>query len=505
MRDSNSKKKLIERKENAHGQYRVERQRKSGKLTAWERINLLIDSGTFVETNMFVLHRCSYFGMDARRSEGDGVITGFGKVNGRTVCVYAQDFTVLGGSISEMNANKISDIQKKALQMQVPIIGLIDSSGARIQEGIQSLSGHGHIFYNNVQASGKIPQISAIMGSCAGGASYSPALTDFIIMVEKTGTMFITGPKVVKEAIGEEITMEELGGAAIHARQSGLADIVVSSDYDCINSIKNLLEYLPDNCHALPMRKEQFSFNKKSLEKIEKVFPDAKRRAFDVRRILTPLFDEDSIYEIKPEYATNMVTLFARMEGRPVGIVANQSMTLAGCIDINAADKAADFVRICDSFNIPIITFVDVPGFLPGSAQEHRGIIRHGAKMLFAYGESSVLKITVIIRKGYGGAYLAMCSKELGADIVYAWPEAEMAVMGAESAVDVLFRKEDTDVKMERLREYETQFLNPDVAVHMGYVDEIIEPYQTRAKIISVLNTMGERPPAEHFHANIPL
>lgn len=508
MRDTSSELQLIRRKETVHGADRVEKQRKSGKLTAWERINLLIDSGTFVETNMFVEHRCAYFGMEQKLVEGDGVVTGYGKVNGRTVCVYAQDFTILGGSISEMNAQKISDIQKKALKMKVPIIGLIDSSGARIQEGIQSLSGHGHIFFNNVQASGKIPQISAIMGSCAGGASYSPALTDFIFMVEKTGTMFITGPKVVKEAIGENVTMEQLGGAAVHARVSGLADVVVKSDYDCINEIKRLLEYLPDNCFSQPRIASSYAFNEKLLPEINTRFPDSKRKAFDVRKVIELLIDTGSAFEIKPEYATNMVTMFARIKGQPIGIVANNSLTLAGCIDIDAADKAARFVRICDSFNIPIVTFVDVPGFLPGSEQEHRGIIRHGAKMLFAYSEATVLKITVIIRKGYGGAYLAMCSKELGADFVYAWPDAEMAVMGAESAIEVLFRKADAQEKKIRLEEYERDFLNTDVAVHMGYVDEIIEPYQTRLRISMILDNNPEQASdrkEKPAHGNIPL
>lgn len=505
MRDYSNERALIDRVENAHGEYRAEKQKKSGKLTAWERINLLIDSSTFVETNMLVEHRCTNFGMESKRAEGDGVITGYGKVNGRTVCVYAQDFTVLGGSISEMNAQKISDIQRKALKMQVPIIGLIDSSGARIQEGIQSLSGHGHIFFNNVQASGKIPQISAIMGSCAGGASYSPALTDFIIMVDKTGTMFITGPKVVKEAIGEDITMEQLGGASIHAKQSGIADVVVVNDYECIKSIKKLLEYLPNNYLSKPQTEKKYTFNKKSLDTITEEFPDSKRRAFDVRKILIPLFDEGSIYEIKPEFATNIVTMFAKIEGRSVGVVANQSLMLAGCIDIDAADKASRFIRICDSFNIPIVTFVDVPGFLPGSAQEHKGIIRHGAKMLFAYSEATVPKITIIIRKAYGGAYLAMCSKELGADMVYAWPGAEMAVMGAEAAVDVLFRKSSEEEKKSRLAEYQERFLNPDVAVHMGYVDEIIEPYKTREKIIAVLSGLDSVFVKNTCHGNIPV
>lgn len=507
MRDENSKRKLIERKESAHGLQRIEKQRKSGKLTAWERINLLVDSGTFVETDMFVEHRCTYFNMDERRSEGDGVITGFGKVDGRTVCVYAQDFTILGGSISEMNAQKIVNLQKKAMKLRVPIIGLIDSSGARIQEGIQSLSGHGHIFYNNVQASGKIPQISAIMGSCAGGASYSPALTDFILMVEKTGSMFITGPKVVKEAIGENVTMEQLGGSEIHAKKSGLADVVVKDDYECIKSIRKLLEYLPDNCMSRPNTDSAFEFSKNKLDLVEELFPDEKRRAFDVRKVIVPFFDDDSVYEIKPDFATNIVTMFAKIEGQPVGVVANQSLTLAGCLDIDAADKASRFIRTCDAFNIPVVTFVDVPGFLPGSAQEHRGIIRHGAKMLYAYSEATVPKITIIIRKGYGGAYLAMCSKELGADLVYAWPDAEMAVMGAESAIDVLFRKSGEEEKKARLAEYEKEFLNPNIAAHMGYVDEIIEPGTTRVRIASALALIAGRSDLciKKPHGNIPL
>lgn len=507
MQNISSTQSLIGRKDAAHGLYRANKQRENGKLTAWERINLLIDTGTFVETNMFVEHRCTYFGMDAQKTEGDGVITGYGLVNGRTICVYAQDSTILGGSISEMNAKKIADIQIKALKMRVPIVGLIDSSGARIQEGIQSLSGHGHIFFNNVQASGKIPQISAIMGNCAGGASYSPALTDFILMVERTGTMFITGPKVVKEAIGEDVTMEQLGGTAVHAQTSGIADCVVKNDYECIAEIKRLLEYLPDNYLSKPIKSSTVKFNKNSLDKIEEEFPDEKRRAFDVHKILLPIFDEESVFEIKPKFATNMVTMLAKIEGIPVGIVANQSLTLAGCIDIDAADKASRFVRICDSFNIPIITFVDVPGFLPGTMQEHKGIIRHGAKMLYAYSEATVPKITIIVRKGYGGAYLAMCSKELGADAVYAWPNAEMAVMGAESAIDVLFRKSNEAEKNIKLDEYKKQFLNPDIAVHMGYVDEIIEPKQTRQKVLQILKNMGNHMEISEgkAHGNIPL
>lgn len=509
MRDDTALVGLQKRKESAHGQERADRQHTKGKLTAWERICLLMDEGSFVETNMFLEHQCTYFDMDKKRQEGDGVITGYGKVNGRTVCVYAQDFTFLGGSISEENAKKIAEIQKKALKMGVPIIGLIDSSGARIQEGIHSLSGHGHIFFQNVQSSGKIPQISAIMGSCAGGASYSPALTDFVFMVRRSGTMFITGPKVVREAIGEEVSMEELGGTEVHAQISGMADYVLEDDVSCVDHIKQLLGYLPDNCRgSLPVR-SNFHYDKKVLKSIKDVFPYSKRKTFDVRKLISLFFDRDSIFELKPEFAKNIVTAFARICGHPVGIVANQSMNLSGCIDINAADKAARFIRMCDSFNLPIITFVDVPGFLPGKAQEHQGIIRHGAKMLYAYSEAETLKITFILRKGYGGAYLAMCSKELGADQVYAWPGAEIAVMGAEAAVDVIFHKESTESKERRTEEYTNRFLNPDEAVHAGCVDEIIEPEQTRDKIVQILmlyqneNSYSYKKKKEH--GNIPL
>lgn len=500
---------LRNRKDAAHCFKGQDKQHEKGKLTAWERINLLVDEGSFVETNMLIEHRCNYFGMDSKRHEGDGVITGIGSIDGRTVCVFAQDFTVLGGSISETNAKKIVDLQQKAMQLQVPIIGLIDSSGARIQEGIQSLSGHGHIFYNNVQASGKIPQISAIMGSCAGGASYSPALTDFIIMVNKEASMFITGPKVVQEAIGEVISMEALGGAHVHATISGMADVVVSNDSECIQSIKKLLSYLPDNYQSAPKVDSVFGFDEAIKSNIEKYFPKTKRRSFDVHRIIETIVDTDSGYEIKPDYAANIITMLAKIGGHTIGIVANQSSKLAGCIDIDAADKAARFIRLCDSFNIPILTLVDVPGFLPGSDQEHRGIIRHGAKMLYAYAESRVLKVTVVIRKGYGGAFLAMCSKELGADFVLAWPDVELAVMGAEAAIDVLFRKETPQERSKRYDEYCERFLNPDEALHMGYVDDLIEPEHTRDVVLKILETTETcfkyKASKREFHGNIPL
>lgn len=498
---------LAEKKRDIHGEGRSAKQHEAGKLTAWERIRLLIDEGTFVETDMFLEHRCTYFGMDRKKQEGDGVITGYGKINGRLVCVYAQDFTVFGGSISEMNARKIAAIQKKALEMMVPIIALFDSGGARVQEGIQSLSGHGHIFYHNVQSSGKIPQISAIMGTCAGGASYSPALTDFVVMVDSTSNMFITGPKVVKAAIGQEVTMDELGGTLVHSELSGMADHVAASDEECIRYIKDLLEYLPSNCQTIPKPSGQVGYTMHKQEEIQSIIPESARHAYDMHRIIECLIDDGSAMEIKAKYAMNIITMFARIGGYPVGIVANQSAKKAGCIDIDAADKAAGFIRICDNFNIPLLNLVDVSGFYPGKEQEQRGIIRHGAKMLFAYSEAEVLKITVILRKAYGGAYLAMCSKELGADMVYAWPGAEMAVMSAHAAVDVLYKNTGEDEKERYLKEYQRQFLNPYEAAHMGYVDEVIEPSHTRDHILRVLKDCWEILPfrKKNSHKNIPL
>ncbi len=500
-------KNLEVRKSDVHGRERVARQHASGKLSAWERIQLLMDKGTFVETDVYLEHRCSYFGMEKNKTEGDGVIAGYGKVEGRTVCVYAQDFTVFGGSISEMNARKISNIQNKALQMETPIVGLFDSGGARVQEGILGLSGHGNIFFNNVKASGKIPQISAIMGSCAGGASYSPALTDFIIMVDETSNMFITGPKVVKAAIGQTVTMDELGGAEIHARISGMADHVAKDDEDCIRYIRRLLQYLPDNFHESPARAGEYTFNGERGKTIASVIPESKRHAYDMHKIIDCLIDEGSGLEIKEKFASNIITMLARVGGYPVGIIANQSSRMAGCIDINAADKAAGFIRVCDSFNLPLLNLVDVSGFYPGKEQEQGGIIRHGAKMLFAYSEAEVLKITVILRKAYGGSYLAMCSKELGADVVYAWPKAEIAVMSAEAAVDVLFKNADGEQRQQYLKEYCRQFLNPFEAAHMGYVDEVIDPYLTRENIIKVLELYpGKKAAAKKTaHGNIPL
>lgn len=500
---------LSEKKRNIHGEGRSAKQHEAGKLTAWERIRLLMDEGTFVETDMFLEHRCTYFGMDRKKHEGDGVITGYGKINGRLACVYAQDFTVFGGSISEMNARKIAAIQKKALEMMVPIIALFDSGGARVQEGIQSLSGHGHIFYHNVQSSGKIPQISAIMGTCAGGASYSPALTDFVVMVDNTSNMFITGPRVVKAAIGQEVTMDELGGTLVHSELSGMADHVAGSDEECISYIKELLDYLPSNCQRIPAPApcEQVEYSAQKPEEIQDIIPESARHAYDMHRVIECLIDDGTAMEIKSKFAMNIITMFARIGGYPVGIVANQSSQKAGCIDIDAADKAARFIRICDNFNVPLLNLVDVSGFFPGKEQEQRGIIRHGAKMLFAYSEAEVLKITVILRKAYGGAYLAMCSKELGADMVYAWPGAEMAVMSAHAAVDVLYKNAEAHEKDRYLAEYQKQFLNPYEAAHMGYVDEVIEPARTRDHVLRVLTDYWEILPykKKNSHKNIPL
>ena len=500
---------LSEKKRNIHGEGRSTKQHEAGKLTAWERIRLLMDEGTFVETDMFLEHRCTYFGMDRKKQEGDGVITGYGKINGRLACVYAQDFTVFGGSISEMNARKIAAIQKKALEMMVPIIALFDSGGARVQEGIQSLSGHGHIFYHNVQSSGKIPQISAIMGTCAGGASYSPALTDFVVMVDNTSNMFITGPRVVKAAIGQEVTMDELGGTLVHSELSGMADHVAGSDEECISYIKELLDYLPSNCQRIPAPAPcgQVEYSAKKTEEIQDIIPESARHAYDMHRVIECLIDDGTAMEIKSKFAMNIITMFARIGGYPVGIVANQSSQKAGCIDIDAADKAARFIRICDNFNVPLLNLMDVSGFFPGKEQEQRGIIRHGAKMLFAYSEAEVLKITVILRKAYGGAYLAMCSKELGADMVYAWPGAEMAVMSAHAAVDVLYKNAEAHEKERYLAEYQKQFLNPYEAAHMGYVDEVIEPARTRDHVLRVLTDYWEILPykKKNSHKNIPL
>ena len=509
-------KKLIELKEKARlggGIERIKRQHAKGKYTARERIQLLLDPGTFVELDMFVVHQARDFGMDKKKFPGDGVVTGYGLVNGRLVYVYAQDFTVLGGSLGNAHAKKICKIMDLALQNGAPIIGFNDSGGARIQEGVNSLAGYGEIFYRNVEASGVIPQISAIMGPSAGGAVYSPALTDFIIMTEQTSHMFVTGPEVVKEVTGEIATFEELGGASTHAFKSGVAHFTGKDEEDTIRIIKKLLSYLPSNNLEEPPYEEPSDDVARMDEELNTILPDDPATSYDMRDIITRVIDDGDFFEVQKKWAQNIVIGFARLNGYPVGIVANQPAVLAGALDIEASIKAAKFVRFCDAFNIPIITFVDVPGFLPGVSQEHGGIIRNGAKLLYAYAEATVPKITVIIRKAYGGAYIVMGSKHLANDINLAWPSAEIAVMGGASAIKIIFRKEiekaenKEEITKKILGEYEEKFLNPYRAAEYGYVDDVIIPAETRPILIrslwSLLSKRKRR--SKRKHGNIPL
>lgn len=497
---------LQESRDEAHGEKRKASQHAKGKLSAWERIEYLLDAGSFVETNMHVQHRCTYFGMERREYAGDGVITGLGRIGGRPVCVFAQDFTVMGGSISEVNGQKITTLYEKALDMKVPVIGLFDSGGARVQEGISALSGFGHIFYCNVQASGVIPQIAAIMGNCAGGGAYSPALMDYMIMV-KSANLFIAGPKVVKEAIGQEVSLEELGGIKVHSEESGQVDFVAEDDRECLDYIRRLIWLLPGNCDEYPAVSQEYSYASSKLAAIGTILPKSNRRPYDVHEVMNCIIDDGSLMELKQYYAPNIVTAYARIGGHLIGIVANQPLDKAGCIDINASDKAARFVRMCDSYNIPLLTLVDVSGFYPGREQERGGLIRHGSKIIYAYAESRVCKITVILRKAYGGAYLAMCCKELGADIVYAWPGAEMAVMSAKAAADVLYRDISSQEKEQRIEEYEKLFFNPREAMRLGYIDEVIEPGETRDSILKALQFLTENRGNrnKNRHGNIPL
>lgn len=423
------------------GKIRIENQHSKGKMTARERIDYLLDKGTFTEVDMFVEHRCRNFGMERTFLPGEGIVTGFGKIDGRLVFVYSQDFTVMGGSLGEMHAKKITKIMDLALKAGAPVIGMNDSGGARIQEGVDALSGFGNIFYRNVKSSGVIPQISAIMGPCAGGSVYSPALTDFIFMTEGTSHMFITGPEIVKSVIGEVVSSDDLGGASVHMNKSGVCHFSYETETETIDGIKRLLSYLPSNCSEKP-KCISCPNDAESNVDLESIVPSNSRHGYDVRAVVENVVDKDSFFEIQQSYARNIVIAFARINGQSVGIVANQAAFLAGCLDINASDKASRFVRFCDSFNIPIVTFVDVPGYLPGTAQESGGIIRHGAKLLYAYSEATVPLVTVILRKAYGGAYIAMASKELGADFVFSWPNAEIAVMGPDGAANIIFRKE---------------------------------------------------------------
>jgi len=495
------------------GPERLARQKSEGKLSARERLHLLLDPGTFEELDRLVVHRSHDFGMEALRVPGDGVITGHGRVDGRAVFAFAQDFTVFGGSLSETYAAKICKIMDLAMKVGVPIVGLNDSGGARIQEGVVSLGGYADIFLRNTLASGVVPQISAIMGPCAGGAVYSPAITDFNIMVEGTSYMFITGPDVIKSVTHQEVTKEELGGAMTHASVSGVAHFAAPDDAAALALIRELLAYLPSNNMEDPPRRAPTDDPRREDERLDRLVPQDPNKPYDMKEVVKGIVDDGGFLEVHEHYAKNLVVGFARMDGAPVGIVANQPMALAGTLDIDASLKGARFVRFCDAFNIPIVTFEDVPGFLPGTDQEYRGIIKHGAKLLFAYAEATVPKVTVITRKSYGGAYCVMGSKHIRTDFNFAWPTAEIAVMGPEGAVNILYRREigaaaDPEaLRRKKVDEFRDKFANPYVAAERGYVDEVIEPRQTRRRIIAALRLLRTKrdttPPKKH--GNIPL
>lgn len=495
------------------GAKRIEKQHAKGKLTARERINLLFDEGTFVELDAFVTHRCANFGMEKVDAPGEGVVTGYGMVDGRLVYAFAQDFTVVGGSLGEMHAAKICKVLDNALKVGAPVVGLNDSGGARIQEAVDALSGYGKIFYRNTIASGVIPQISAIMGPCAGGAVYSPALMDFIFMVDKTSQMFITGPQVIKSVTGEEVSAEALGGAMTHNSTSGVAHFMSSNDEECIAQIRRLLSFLPsNNMETAPVFETSDDINK-IIPELDEIVPDNPNKPYDMKDIISLIVDDGDYFEYQPCYAQNIITCFARINGSTVGIIANQPKVLAGCLDINASDKASRFIRTCDAFNIPLLNIIDVPGFLPGTNQEYGGIIRHGAKMLYAYSEATVPKVSLIVRKAYGGSYLAMCSKDLGADIVLAWPSAEIAVMGPKGAANIIFRKEIKNaedpaaMRQKKIDEYTAEFATPYKAAERGFVDDVIEPNATRPRLVDAFNMLASKRdtrPAKK-HGNIPL
>jgi propionyl-CoA carboxylase beta chain len=495
------------------GRERIEKQHLAGKLSARERINLLIDEGTFQEMDKLVVHQSRDFGMDKKRIYGDGVVAGYGRIDGRTVFVFAQDFTVFGGSLSATNAAKIVKIMDLAMKMGVPLIGLNDSGGARIQEGVASLAGYADIFLRNVLASGVVPQISAIMGPCAGGAVYSPAITDFTIMTKDISNMFITGPDVIKAVTHEDVSMEELGGAETHNALSGVAHFAAENEEHALALIRELLSFIPNNNMEDPPEKATNDPEDRTSDELNSMVPPEPDQPYDIRRIIREVLDENNFFEVQAEYARNIVIGFGRLAGKPVGVVANQPDHLAGALDINASDKGARFVRFCDAFNVPLITFEDVPGFLPGVAQEHGGIIRHGAKLLYAFAEATVPKITVITRKAYGGAYCVMASKHIRADINFAYPTAEIAVMGPEGAVNIVYKRElegheESDkVRLEKIEEFREKFANPYIACEKGYLDEVIEPRLTRPKLIAALrmleNKRDKNPPKKH--GNIPL
>ena len=487
------------------GQKRIDKQHEKGKMTARERIEKLFDEDTFVELDMFMKHRCTNFGQDKKELPGEGVVTGYGTVDGRLVYAFAQDFTVEGGSLGEKHAHKIWKVMDLSMKMGAPCIGINDSGGARIQEAVDALSGYAGIFYRNTAASGVVPQISVIMGPCAGGPVYSPAITDFIYMVKNTSQMFITGPAVIKSVTAEEVTAEALGGAMTHNSVSGVAHFAAENEDDCIEQIRYLLSFLPSNNMDDAPIVETGDDPSRMDESLNTVIPDNPNAPYNMKDVIRSIVDNGEFYEVHQYFATNIITCFARFDGRSVGIIANQPNVMAGCLDVNASDKAARFIRFCDAFNIPLVNLVDVPGFLPGVGQEHTGIIRHGAKMLYAYSEATVPKVTVITRKAYGGSYIAMCCRELGADQVMAWPSAEIAVMGPAGAANIIFRK-DPD-KDQKTAEYVEEFATPYKAAERGYADMVIEPKETRPYVITALNALASKRevgPAKK-HGNIPL
>ncbi len=505
--------KLRQQRDLAGGQDRIDKRHEDGKMTARERLEYLFDPGTFVELQGYMLHRSSNFGLDKKKFLGDGVITGFGKIHDRLVYAYSQDFTILGGSLGEMHAKKIVNVQDLALKANAPIVGINDSGGARIQEGISSLAGYGDIFYRNTISSGVIPQISVIMGPCAGGAVYSPGITDFVVMVDKTSHMFVTGPEVIKAVNKEDVTFEELGGAESHATVSGVAHFVGHDEHHTLDMVKELLTYLPSsNLHPLPAQASDDPFDRMD-DKLNEIVPVNPNKPYNIKELLSLVVDNGRFFEVHEGYAQNLVVGFALLGGRSVGVIANNPDVYAGTLDVHASLKGARFIRFCDAFNIPLVSFVDVPGFLPGRDQEKLGIIKHGAKMLYAYSEATVPKLTVITRKSYGGAYIVMSSKHLGADVVYAWPTAEIAVMGPQGAINVIFRKdlaaadEPEGLKERLILDYKEKFANPKLPAALGYVDDIILPTETRPCLIAALESLEHKtlqnPPKKH--GNIPL
>jgi propionyl-CoA carboxylase beta chain len=503
---------LEERRETARmggGAKRIDAQHGRGKLSARERVDLLLDEGSFEEFDMFVTHRCTDFGMEAQKPAGDGVVTGWGTINGRLVYVFSQDFTVLGGSVSETHAKKICKIMDLAVQNGAPVIGINDSGGARIQEGVDSLAGYGDIFQRNITASGVVPQISVIMGPCAGGAVYSPAMTDFIFMVKDSSYMFVTGPDVVKTVTNEQVTAEELGGASTHTRKSSVADAAFENDVEALAEVRRLVDFLPANNRAKPPVRPFFDSPDRIEPSLDTLVPENPNTPYDMTELILKLADEGDFYEIQQNFAKNIIIGFIRIEGRTVGVVANQPMVLAGCLDIDSSRKAARFVRFCDAFDIPILTLVDVPGFLPGTSQEYGGVIKHGAKLLFAYGEATVPMVTVITRKSYGGAYVVMASKHLKADFNYAWPTAEVAVMGAKGATEIIHRADlgNAAKLAKHTADYENRFANPFVASERGFVDEVIMPRTTRKRIARAFASLRNKQVATPWkkHDNIPL